>query len=512
MITAYKWHSIARTTTIGAFTGVRVEFGESYRILLTTSIDWGNAVISVQNSNLSNTIVASVRLRQNGIHYYLDLKVSQSFSTDFKIELYDNTYWEESSGVSDLAGATLCIIDDINSLNTPSPIGGDSFWEEDENGDLHPKRKNDGTARGVYTLSFLSAGGKNANAGEGGGGGIANLLIRFDNISPNPNGYEVVNGVITLPNYPVVPDISNYLTRSQADKSYYPLASGNALDSRLSVIEKAFDITIDENGIVQEIKANAGFWTEHYLSAGGKNEDGGSTGGLAQVTIRFDAEQIQEEYVSEDGIIHLPAYPKLSDLDLSAYLTKLDADELYYSKVKGNELETTVTGINTALTEFRTLFDSMFEIDEDGHIKAKKGLYTEQFLSSGGKNEDVNSGGGIISFDIMFEGDNVNKYPLENGVVILPAYPTVEDIDLSPYLTRTDASRIYVSKDVYNSHTEDYSTFKSSMQTFKALFDEMFEKDADGHIHAKLGLYTDSFLSSGGKNEESGRVSGSQRI
>lgn len=536
MIVAQKWYCIAQTTSIGSSSGIKVEFGNYYRLLLNASVDWGNAVISIQFSNISKDIVASVRLRNNGQYFYLDIKLSEPFDTDFSTSLYDNSSWNLASSVSDLSGVPICIIDDINSLNT-SQTGGESYFVEDENGDLHPIPKKDGTARGIYTDSYLSSGGKNPNAGGGGGGGITDLLIRFDNISPNPNGYQVVNGVITLPNYPVVPDISNYLTKSQADEAYYPLASGNALDSRLSVIEKAFDITIDENGIVQEIKANAGFWTEHYLSSGGKNEDGGSTGGLAQVTIRFDAEQIQEEYVSEDGIIHLPAYPKLSDLDLSAYLTKLDAAELYYSKVKGNELEATVTGINTALTQFRTLFDSMFEIDEDGHIKAKKGLYTEQFLSSGGKNEDINSGGGISSFIIKLGED---EYALENGVVSLPAYPdvsgfilkTTADIlyqpkgnyltsipseyitetelsnALSPYLLSQTAADTYATTATLNEHIEDYTAFKTTTNERLQSLEDMFEWDDDGHIHAKAGLYTDSFLSSGGKNTTEGTTGG----
>lgn len=301
MITAYKWHSIARTTTIGASTGIRVEFGESYRILLTTSIDWGNAVISVQNSNLSNTIVASVRLRQNGIHYYLDLKVSQSFSTDFKIELYDNTYWEESSGVSDLAGATLCIIDDINSINTPSSYGG-SFFQEDENGDLVPIPKADGTPRGIWTNSFMSSGGRNTT-NPGGGGGISSFIIKL-----GEDEYALENNVVSLPPYPSVPDVSGYLTENKANKTFFPKVGGD-IEGDANVIGKLSMGTLvipNAEGIVGEYTLEVGL-----LGAGADTpEGGGGTADFSQIKV-YDTNGVLLGNGSSSGKITLVPYPTI---------------------------------------------------------------------------------------------------------------------------------------------------------------------------------------------------------
>ncbi len=428
MIVAQKWYCIAQTTSIGSSSGIKVEFGNYYRLLLNASVDWGNAVISIQFSNISKDIVASVRLRNNGQYFYLDIKLSKPFDTDFSTSLYDNSSWNLASSVSDLSGVPICIIDDINSLNT-SQTGGESYLVEDENGDLHPIPKEDGTARGIYTDSFISSGGKNPNTEGGGGGGFTEFIIKFDDVEVNPEGYMSVDGVVTLPNYP---SLDGYLLKDTADNLYQ--AKGNyATREELNALDKyiksLFTAEYDENDALISIKANAGLWTNQYLSSGGKNANAGG------------------------------------------------------------------------------------------------------------------EGGGVTSFDIMFEGDNVSRYPLENGVVILPAYPTMPDVSgfilkttadtlyqpkgnyltsipseyitetelsnaLSPYLLSQTAADTYATIEALNSHIADYTTFKTNTNERLQSLEDMFEWDDDGHIHAKAGLYTDSFLSSGGKNTTEGTTGG----
>lgn len=331
MITAYQWYNIAQTTTINSSTGVRVEFG-SNKILINASIDWANASISIQDANLSNALTASVRLRTNGIYYYLDIKVNQSFDTNYNIELYDNTFWSKSTSVSNLAGTTLCVIDDI--LSSSSPNTGESLWMEDENGDLVPKPKADGTPRGVWTNSFLSAGGLNPDAGEGGGGGLKEFSIIFNGTRYNSsNGVAIING-----DYATIDDIDTTLqgyftngvakeaakvsnifkiifngttyeyngsvgkeinfsdlnivsalgttpvNRAKADESGNNIqstyATKTALQDFIDKIEKYFTFGNDN------IKANYGLWTDHYLSAGGQNTNG-DIGGITEVTAQM---------------------------------------------------------------------------------------------------------------------------------------------------------------------------------------------------------------------------------
>ncbi len=488
MITAYKWHSIARTTTIGASTGIRVEFGESYRILLTTSIDWGNAVISVQNSNLSNTIVASVRLRQNGIHYYLDLKVSQSFSTDFKIELYDNTYWEESSGVSDLAGATLCIIDDINSINTPSSYG-ESFFQEDENGDLVPIPKSDGTPRGIWTNSFMSSGGRNTT-NPGGGGGISYFDIIFEN-DPDTK-YPLSNGVVTLPAYPTIPNLSNYITKDFADTTYLSKTEFKAFKD---IFDSMF--AFDKDGYIHAKKS---LWSDGFLSSGGKNASTGEGGGgISYFEIVFENDP-DTKYALDDGVVTLPAYP-----DLSGYLpstTKyalsgsVGGDALNALKLGGNlpayyATASSVSVLSDALSSFRSLFDEMFEKDADGHIHAKLGLYSDSFLSSGGKNTSSGSGGGLTKFSIIFNGDT---YDSDNGVATIDGVYATEN-----YVDTAIANLINGAPTTLDTLKEIADAFAASQDVITALNLAIGSKAAQTDLETLQGYFTGSIANEAAK-------------
>lgn len=488
MITAYKWHSIARTTTIGAFTGIRVEFGESYKILLTTSIDWGNAVISVQNSNLNNTIVASVRLRQNGIHYYLDLKVSQSFSTDFKIELYDNTYWEESSGVSDLAGATLCIIDDINSLNTPSSYGK-SFFQEDENGDLVPIPKADGTPRGIWTNSFMSSGGRNTT-NPGGGGGISYFDIIFEN-DPDTK-YPLSNGVVTLPAYPTIPNLSNYITKDFANTTYLSKTEFKAFKD---IFDSMF--AFDKDGYIHAKKS---LWSDGFLSSGGKNASAGEGGGgISYFEIVFENDP-DTKYALDDGVVTLPAYP-----DLSGYLpstTKyalsgsVGGDALNALKLGGNlpayyATALSVSVLSDALSSFRSLFDEMFEKDADGHIHAKLGLYSDSFLSSGGKNTSGGSGGGLTKFSIIFNGDT---YDSDNGVATIDGVYATEN-----YVDTAIANLINGAPTTLDTLKEIADAFAASQDVITALNLAIGSKAAQTDLETLQGYFTGSIANEAAK-------------
>lgn len=550
MIVAQKWYCIAQTTSIGSSSGIKVEFGNYYRLLLNASVDWGNAVISIQSSNISKDIVASVRLRNNGQYFYLDIKLSKPYDTDFSTSLYDNSSWNLASSVSDLSGVPICIIDDINSLNTPQ-TGGKSYFVEDENGDLHPIPKEDGTARGIYTDSFISSGGKNPNTEGGGGGGFTEFIIKFDDVEVNPEGYKSVDGVVTLPNYP---SLDGYLLKDTADNLYQAkgdYATREELNTLNKYIKSLFTAEYDENDVLTSIKANAGLYTDSFLSSGGKNANaGGEGGGVTSFDIMFEGDNINR-YPLENGVVILPAYPTVEDIDLSPYLTRTDASRLYVSKDVYNTHTEDYSTFKSSMQTFKALFDEMFEKDADGHIHAKLGLYTDSFLSSGGKNEESGSTGGLSQVTIKFDAEEIkDEYTSENGVVSLPAYPIVPDVSgfilkttadtlyqpkgnyltsipseyitetelsdaLSPYLLSHTAADTYATIkalnthiDNYNVHIADYTAFKTNTNKRLQSLEDMFEWDDDGHIKAKAGLYTDSFLSSGGKNTTGGNNEG----
>lgn len=229
MIVANKWYNIAQTTTIGSSSGVRIEF-EQYRIILNTSVNWGNATISIQSTNISNDIIASVRLRNNGAYYYLDIKVNQPLSSDYAITLFDNIGWIEVLTVSDSSGITICSINDINSLK-PDLGSGDSFFSEDGTNNVYLKTKIDGSKRDLYNINKLKSDvlvipngegvegewhlevgklGQGVETPESGAGNISNLSIKIGASYFDIN--EVEENVIVLPEYPTLPNLDEYAT------------------------------------------------------------------------------------------------------------------------------------------------------------------------------------------------------------------------------------------------------------------------------------------------------------
>lgn len=269
--------------------------------------------------------------------------------------------------------------------------------------------------------------------------GLTDLTIKFADIEYNENGYSVVDNVITLPNYPAL-----------GEDLYYPKASGEALESRLALFERIFTINI-ENGSIISVKVNAGIYTDSFISSGGlREETGGSEGGIAEVTIKFgDVEPNPEGYKTDDnGIIILPNYPTVEDIDLSKYLTIEDADNSYASKQDVNE--------------FKALFNSMFIKVDDGNgnvsIKALLGLWSDSFISSGGLNDDITSGsvinslsditdvtitsptnGQVLTYrngvwvnEVISGGDMSGYLPLSggtmSGAITLPSYRYIESL------------------------------------------------------------------------------------
>ena len=152
-------------------------------------------------------------------------------------------------------------------------IGGNghSYFTTDENGDLVPKPKEDGSPRGIYTDSFISSGGLNEETG-GSEGGIAEVTIKFGDVEPNQEGYKTDdNGIIILPNYPTVEDIdlSKYLTIEDAANSY---ASKQDVNEFKALFNSMFIKVDDGNGNVS-IKALLGLWSDSFISSGGLNDD-----------------------------------------------------------------------------------------------------------------------------------------------------------------------------------------------------------------------------------------------
>lgn len=186
MITAYKWYCIARSNTIGSSAGVKIDI-KHFRILAHVSVDWGNVVLTVQETNLTEDITGSLRLRKNGNSWYLDVKISQSYKEEsIEVSLYDNDHYDWYSYTdNELSGSTICLIEDVASVVAVQ--NADNLWAVNADGDLYPKDKEDGTPRNIISYGGISFGGNSAAGGDGEGDeeGEGGTIGSLSNVSPS---------------------------------------------------------------------------------------------------------------------------------------------------------------------------------------------------------------------------------------------------------------------------------------------------------------------------------------
>ena len=186
MITAYKWYCIARSNTIGSAAGIKIDI-KHFRILAHVSVDWGNVVLTVQETNLTEDITGSLRLRKNGNSWYLDVKISQSYKEEsIEVSLYDNDHYDWYSYTdNELSGSTICLIEDVASVVVVQ--NADNLWAVNADGDLYPKDKEDGTPRNIISYGGISFGGNSAAGGDGEGEeeGEGGTIGSLSNVSPS---------------------------------------------------------------------------------------------------------------------------------------------------------------------------------------------------------------------------------------------------------------------------------------------------------------------------------------
>lgn len=186
MITAYKWYCIARSNTIGSSAGVKIDI-KHFRILAHVSVDWGNVVLTVQETNLTEDITGSLRLRKYGNSWYLDVKISQSYKEEsIEVSLYDNDHYDWYSYTdNELSGSTICLIEDVASVVVVQ--NADNLWAVNADGDLYPKDKEDGTPRNIISYGGISFGGNSAAGGDGEGEeeGEGGTIGSLSNVSPS---------------------------------------------------------------------------------------------------------------------------------------------------------------------------------------------------------------------------------------------------------------------------------------------------------------------------------------
>ena len=210
----------------------------------------------------------------------------------------------------------------------------------------------------------------------------------------------------------------------------------------LFTVYDSSDIEIATNTYARKpdnLKISVGTWTEEYLSALGKNSEGGGGGGGVGTVIGIAlGTGTTPMYPDDDtGIVTLPAYPnKVSQLandsgfvtssTLNNYVTSSYLTNNFYTKAQADSKYMTIAAFESLFNALDSNGDKINHPYSSGvdSIKALVGLWTEEYLSALGQNSEGGSSGGG-SVNAIKVGTNPDTYldPVE-GIIDMSNYVT----------------------------------------------------------------------------------------
>ena len=124
MIQANQWYNIAATQITPSKTGMNITLG-AFSIRCNISVDWGNATITIVDA-LTSSAKISLRIRSLGGDFFADVKASSALDGEIVSVLYDNNYWSAPPVTVASGGDTVCIINDVSEYIPGGGSGGDS--------------------------------------------------------------------------------------------------------------------------------------------------------------------------------------------------------------------------------------------------------------------------------------------------------------------------------------------------------------------------------------------------
>ena len=123
MIQANQWYNIAVSNLTPSNTNVKLTIGIR-QVNFNVSVDWGNILLTITQSVIVD-IKISLRVRNLGEYFYIDVRSDTTSEDIISASLYDNNYWNIVSPAPAGSGETICIINDISEYN-PETGGGSS--------------------------------------------------------------------------------------------------------------------------------------------------------------------------------------------------------------------------------------------------------------------------------------------------------------------------------------------------------------------------------------------------
>lgn len=419
----------------------------------------------------------------------------------------------------------------------------------DDNGDVRAGDKGvdeegNPVPRGLYSNSFVTAGGVNTGGGGGGGGG-ASTLGQLTNVGDWADAQPTEDRLfiqkagathwssILLKNLTV--DLSNYYTKAETSKLISDHA--NNTDIHVSKAEKDlwnkvagfFAEDVENKGIYVTNNAAGeprGLYSNSYITAGGVGTSGGgggegatTLGELVNVGTWADAAPEQDLFfVKRAGATHWSSM-NIADIrvDLSGYYTKSETD---------NKISVAVSPLSKRLTDHindevvhitaaeRALWNKLASwFAEDTVNKAiyvthaaddsPRGFYTDGYVTAGGVGSG-GGGGGSLDEDLLWSilGDGVNpdkQIAMSHLTVALATYITATQLEnkLDSYVTKTSLTTTLGS---YSTTSQMNTAISNAVKDYipltqKGVPNGVVPLDASGMIAARyLPSYVDDVL------------------
>lgn len=457
----------------------------------------------------------------------------------------------------------------------------DSYFAVDDNGDLYVKNN-----KGLYSYSFVSARGKDSSGGTSGGGG-SSLSDIWDSLKGNTDAFKNVK--INLGHIPDL-SISKVLglqdaLDSKLEQSSFSSAQWAAINStitkeKLQSIEAVTSLfSLDSDGNVY-LKDDKGFYTTSFLSTRGKDTSGTSGGGTDLSSVWSSLTTNTDAY--KKSLIHIDHIPSLSISKITGLEEALDNNVIEAIKLNQSPLSISNKTVNinaaTSLTapeglttssltnsgnitlsltsgyiipkeerlssieEITSLFAK--DINGDVYITGNRGLYSNSFISTRGK-DDSGTSSGNTDLQSVWESLKTNtdafksiqihqdhiptlgiskisglEAALDNNVIeaiklnqsLLPISSKTVSINAATSLSMPEglsAGALTNSGNITVSLASGYVIPKEERLLTIEEITSLFAKDANGDVYVtgNKGFYSNSFLSARGK-DSSGSTGG----
>ena len=483
MITANQWYNIAKTTNAGSKTGIRVELG-GYYALLVVEVDFGSVVITAVESNINpNDVKVGARIRYNNGAWFADVRISKAQDGTLTASLYNNNGWRTVAISTSTPGTTVCLINDIMSQ---IPTGtGESLFEiinvgtpEEPQYAVAPKAYN-GQQPGIVSKTFITFGG-------------------FGNQDPEETAkytLERLNDVLLT-----TPSGGDVLTYDETKKLWVNQPAQAGLDEQalaLYLYQNNYAKHDDVTEAIQKALKNLGLNLKTYtqdgktipylestydfvtlgaISFGGFGQSSGSgEGGLTQVTVKLG----EKEYVSDGGVVTLPAYPIIPS-NISTFANDAEYATLTQVDTKIAEL------VNAAPETLDTLGEIASQIQANigvldvltqsitvnaGNISTLQGYFTD----------------GAANNALMLGGQNIEYFATATG------------------LTATNVS--------LENHISAYNTFKSNTEDRLSALESLWTLDEEHEaVRTTLNLIIEKAISFGGFGQGTGGGGGLSQV